>query len=298
MRRSLTLALFLFGSSALSLAGTQPDRTAALEKAKTKFETDIAKVEEALLKDIDKALKAAQATKNKQLTEKLTYEREQFVKHRLVPTAVPTAAYVRQRAQAIAALEAAYAPAIKELAKAKKDEEVEALETALNDLVKASRGYGLALSDLEARPVFVIENKATGLVVEPENKDGTGNLVLGPKVGKKKPSQCWQLEREEEKYVIRNVANRWGFHVTFARDNPGELLIAWPPEEQAKQTNKGSLFRIGDGRREVVLGLASNELALTATEKKQKGVTIYYVTQEKKEEKPTDKQRWVLTEAK
>ena len=103
MRWSHVLVLSLFGTAVFGLAGAQPDRTAVLEKAKTKFEADIAKAEEALLKDIDKALKLAEAAKNKQAVEKLTYERSQFVKHRLVPTTVPTTVYLKQRSQSIAA---------------------------------------------------------------------------------------------------------------------------------------------------------------------------------------------------
>jgi hypothetical protein len=54
----------------------QPDRTAEIEKAKTKFEKDIAKAEETFLANLDKAITKAQTGGNKALTEKLTFERE------------------------------------------------------------------------------------------------------------------------------------------------------------------------------------------------------------------------------
>jgi hypothetical protein len=298
MRRPIASVLFLFGISTVGLAGAQPGRTAALEKARTKFEADITKAEEALLASMDKALKVAQTAKDKPAVEKLTYEREQFVKQRLVPTTVPTLTYLKQRAQSIAALEAAYQPAIKDLLKAKKDEEVEALETALNDLVKSRRGYGRALPDLEGKPTFVIENKANGMVVETTDKNGRGELVLGSKVGKKKPNQCWQLEREEKGYIIRNVASRWGFHVPYSGSNPGAILTTWPPHEASKETIKGSLYKLAEVRNEIVITPAWNELVLSTTEKQVKGVTTTFVVQEKKDTSSPSKQRWVLTEAK
>ena len=296
MRRPLALVVFLFSASAIGWAGAQPDRTAALEKARTRFEADITKAEEALVTSIDRALKSAQTAKDRQAVEKLTYEREQFVKQRLVPTTVPTAAYLKQRAQSIAAIEAAYAPVLKELVKAKKDEDVAALETALNDLVKTTRGYGLALPELEGRSVL-IESKANGLVIETEHKDGTGSLVLGPKVGKKKPSQCWIIEREEKGCVIRNVASGHTFNVPTGTGAPGVGLVSWPLD-RTKVPPPNTLFVITEIRREVVISIPFDGLTLTANEMKVKGVTTGTAIQEKKEEPLPAKQRWVFTEAK
>ena len=297
MHRPLALVVFLFSASAFSLVGAQPDRTAALEKARTKFEADITKAEEALLASIDKALKAAQTAKNKQLTEKLTYEREQFVKQRLTPTLVPTTTYLKQRAQSVATLEAAYQSVIKELVKAKKDEDAEALDTALNNLVKTARGYGLTLPDLETRPVFVIESKANGLVIETTNKDGSGELVLGPKVGKKKKDQCWQIDREEKGFVIRNVASGHSFNVPWGYKHAGVDMISYP-FDRMKEAPGNTLFGLTEVRREVVFSPTCSGLILTVKETKVKGVTTYLISQEKKEVPPTDKQRWIITEAK
>ncbi|HEV3386385.1 MAG TPA: hypothetical protein VG097_16300, partial [Gemmata sp.] len=102
----------------------QPDRTAEIEKAKTKFEKDIAKAEETFLANFDKAISKAQTGGNKALTEKLTFEREQFAKSHIVPTALPSDTYLRQRNQAIAALQTAYKPRIADLTKAKKFDEL------------------------------------------------------------------------------------------------------------------------------------------------------------------------------
>src|SRR5438552_9718949 len=96
----------LFALVALGLSGSasaQTDRPPALEKAKNKFETENTKAEEALTASFEKALTKAKG--NKQLTEKLTYERDLFVNQRIIPTSVPVTAYLKQRAQAVAALE-------------------------------------------------------------------------------------------------------------------------------------------------------------------------------------------------
>jgi hypothetical protein len=56
------LVLLLLVSVSLSgVVVAQPDRTAAMEKAKAKFEKDMAKYDEALLAGMDKSI--AQATK-------------------------------------------------------------------------------------------------------------------------------------------------------------------------------------------------------------------------------------------
>src|SRR5262245_20472447 len=123
-------------------AGAQPDRMAALAKAKEKFETEISKADDALIGSLDKALTKAKSSGNKALAEKVAYERDLFVNQRIIPTTVPTAAYVKQRSQATAVLLSVYRPAIQALSKAKKDEEAAALESALSDLLKAARGYG------------------------------------------------------------------------------------------------------------------------------------------------------------
>ena len=185
-------------------AAAQPNRTAALAKAKTKFEQDISKAEDTLIASLDKATTRAKAAGNKAGAERLAYERDLFVNQRIIPTSIPTGTYIKQRRQATAVLEMVYRNAIKELTKAKKDDEAQALESALSDLVKTARGYGLALPDLALRQPLLIENKATKLVLEPAGKRGTGEVVLGPKLGKQKPSQCWYIDRDEKGYVIIN----------------------------------------------------------------------------------------------
>jgi hypothetical protein len=297
MSRARALLFLLPAVWLAAPAAAQPDRTAALEKARTKFEADISKSEEALVASIDKALKAAQTAKDRTLADKLTYERDVFVKHRITPTAVPQAAtYVKQRASSVTALEAAYRPAIKELIKAKKDEEADALETALNNMVKSARGYGLALPDLEGR-AFLIEHTPSGLVIETAYKGGRGELVLGPKVGKTKKDQCWLIEREEKGFVVRNVASGRVFHAwnmnAIAGQNLGVAVL-----ERTSETPRASLFTFAEDQRDVVFSIVSNGLVLTAIEKKQKGVTNYGIVQAKKETPAPPSQRWTIVEAK
>jgi hypothetical protein len=288
MIRSIVYLLlpFIFLTEAGAL---QPDQTAALEKAKAKFEKDIAKAEETLLAGIDKAILQAQKASNKALREKLTYERDLFTNAHIVPTAYPADGYLRQRNQAIALMQATYQLAIKELTKAKKLAEATAIEDSFGELLKAGRGYGLAFPDLEKPTTFLIENTNSGMVID----TGPGNvLVLTPKTGKVIKSQYWQLEREDKGYLIRNVARGQWFRL-----GPGNNIQMWPVD-RTKDSPLYALFRLNEVRHEIVIESSDNSLILTATEKKEKGVTIVYLTQEKKEEKPSPAQLWTLVEVK
>jgi hypothetical protein len=301
MKRLVALSLLLFVITLTAPARAQPDRTEALAKAKTKFEQDVSKAEDALIASIDKGLKSA--ANNKQLSEKLAYERELFVNHRIIPTVVANGTYIKQRTQAITALEMVYRPAIKELNKAKKEGEAEALEAALSDLVKTARGYGLAIPDLGLRPPLLIENKATGQVIEPSGKEGTGHLVLGTKIGKRKPTQCWYLDRDEKGFTLTNAQTGKALHVfnQFSGDPPVQLLSTIKIDP-LKEVPDRSLFKLTETRREVVLSTllkgTMNGYVFSTAEKKQKGITVYDLTIEKKETSPTPNQLWIITEAK
>jgi hypothetical protein len=277
----------------------QPERTAALEKAKTKFEKDIAKCEETFLAGLDKTMVKALSKNDKPLHDKLTYERDQFVKFRTVPTAYPADTYLKQRNQAINALQAAYNPVITGLTKSKKLAEAAAIEDELCELLKSSRGYGLAIPDLSTKPIFLIENKALGLVIDTLNRTpGSEDLILTTKVvGKRKSSQCWQFEREEKGYVIRNLATERAFHIFSGGSDPGERVITWTSDPR-REIEPHSLFLVTEVRREIVIE-RTGDLIMTATEKKEKGVTNILVTQEKKEKDgPTPAQLWTLIEVK
>jgi hypothetical protein len=297
MRRSLVASVLLVAVCLAGSSGAEPNRTEALAKAKAKFEADISKAEDALLASIDKALKGAGAANNKMLTEKLTYEREQFVGQRTVPTAVPTTAYLQKRAQAIAALEAAYNPAIKELVKAKKDDEAEAMESALSDLVRAARGYGLALPALERQSIAFIENKASGLALELVVRDTALRIILENKASKKNPGQGWLLDRDGKGFVLRNASRK--DNVVIAAVGRGLTTDLLDPKKEAPES---VLFQLVEVRRAVLIVPVTKNGApgsvLTATEHKVKGVTTYELTLEKQETPPTPNQLWVITEAK
>jgi hypothetical protein len=274
----------------------QPDRTAEIEKAKTKFEKDIAKAEETFLANFDKAISKAQTGGNKALTEKLTFEREQFAKSHIVPTALPSDTYLRQRNQAIAALQTAYKPRIADLTKAKKFDELMATEDTLSELLTTARGYGLAFPDLETHPIFLIENPITGLVID-TTENGSGSLVAVPKVGKSRPAQCWRLYREEKGFIVRNVGSGNGFHVPGGSRDAGTTVVMWSVDP-TKGAGTWSLFKLTETHREVVIESTLNDLILTATERKEKGVTTTYITQEKKEAKVLPSQTWKFVELK
>ena len=298
MKRVFPL-LFLATTAGLSGPAAGQDKSAALDKARTKFEAEVAKADEALVASLDKALAKAQGAGNKPMIEKLTYERELFVGKRIIPAAVPSTTYLKQRAQAVAALEAVYLPAIKELAKAKKEEEAEALEGALSDLLKSARGYGLALPALEGRPTLLIEHKGTGLVLESEVKDGLDRLVLAAKSAKRKPAQLWQLDREEKGVTIRNVA--YGKSLSSFGRFEGSSGVGLSKLDPQKEVPDRSLFQLSEVRREVVIASLSkgeSGSALTATDRKLKGVTVYDLVLDKSESPPTSGQLWVVTEVK
>jgi hypothetical protein len=296
MIRSIALVL-LVTSCLTGAVSAQPDKTAALEKAKDKFEKDVTKATETLLASIDKTVLQATKAGNKALKERLTYERPLFANQRLIPTAISTETYLQQRTNATAALLKVYQQAIAELTKAKKFDEAMALEDSLSEIVKASRGYGMAFPDLEKHPTLLIENKSTGLVIDTANKAAGGELMMTPKVGKGKPSQHWKLEREEKGFVIRNVLSGLCFDVNSGNRDAGTIVSIWPVDRN-KETFINSLFLITEIRNEIVMECAVSSLILTVTEKKIKGVTNTYATQEKKEEKPLPSQLWTLVEVK
>lgn len=227
----------------------------------------------------------------------MTYDKEQFQKYHTLPTAYAAETYLRARIQHTKDLVAAYQPAINALTKAKKFAEATALDDDLNELVRSARGYGLAFPDLEFNPVFVIENKHAGLVVDTTNKNGTGDLVLTEKVGRQKPSQCWRLERDESVWYIKNVMSGRVFYVVNASRTAGTTIITAFINPKT-ESDKRSVFTLTEVHRAVTIESGISSMILTATERKEKDVTITYVTQEKKEATPSAAQLWTLTEAK
>ena len=305
MHRALA-PLFLLVACFAGAVGAEPDRTEALAKAKTKFEQDVSKAEDVLIASMEKAQTKAQAAGNKAAAEKLTYDRELFVSQRILPTTVPTAAYLKVRSQAVTALGAVYQPVIKELTKAKKTEEAEALENALSALLKSARGYGLAVPDLAARPLLVIENKAlVGQVIETVNAEfGYGEAVLAAKAGKRKPLQCWRLEREEKGYTIQSAGAAVKAMCATTKVDAGKVvpgLMTYKLDTQ-KETPDRFLFQLTENRSEVLIVSSakgeSSGYVLATVEKKVKGVTVHELTLEKKETPPKPNQLWIITEAK
>jgi hypothetical protein len=291
----LFVLLVLFYPGLTGAKAAHQDRTAELEKAKTKFTKDIAKADEALQAKFDKAIAKAKDGGSKMVFEKLAYERELFTKDHIVPTALSSETYLQQRNQAITALQAVYKPAIADLTKAKKFDELAVVEDELCDLLKSARGYGLAFPNLETHPVFMIESLDSGEVIDTTGK-GVGQVVLTPKLGKRKPTQCWVLEREPKGFVIRSVESNHAFAFVGARRDAGATLGLWPVDLK-KDVAADLQFKLIDVRREIIIESFSG-LVLTATEKKEKGITTIYITQQKQEEKVPPTQLWKLVEVK
>jgi hypothetical protein len=298
MIRSFTVLLLLTLCWTSVIAAPQ-DRAAILDKAKLKFENDMARADQALTATIDKALMQATKSGNKVLLEKLNYEKPLFLTQHLTPTAIPTESYLRERSKATTALMNVFQPAIKDLTKATKFEEAMAVEDLLNETLQAARGFGLAIPDFEAHPevVYMIENKAGSLVMDTEQDNGRGKPLLVPKTGKARPNQFWQLEREEKGFIIKNVKSKNYLYIINATygGETGPILEQRTFDRKA-ETPAAFLFKLNSVRRELYFESLESGSVLQTMEKKIKGITTTYVTMDKKETAPSDKQIWKLIE--
>lgn len=211
-------------------AEAQPDRDELLKGAREKFEKDIKRIESNLLDRIDKEL--TKKTIDTALRGKLNYERPRFVTRQIVPTALPgaTAAYLQERTKATNALREKYDGVIKELTKAKKLTEQEAIEDQLSELLTSSRGYGLAFPDVEAHPgPYLILNKELNLAVDIQMVSDRWHLVLTPRSkGADKRSQCWTLEHEEKGFAFWNVQNKQCFDLPNGNPRNGAFILTFP----------------------------------------------------------------------
>lgn len=300
MSRSLVLSsAFLVVAWAFLAPAGLAEPPAALVKAKTKFEQDVAKTEEALLAGLDKALTAATKSGNKALGERIGYERDMFTKFRIVPSTFNATVYAKQRNAACDALEAAYAPVVRDMRKAKKEDEASALDKELSELLRAARGYGMALPELEPKVAVLIENKQSGTVLEGKNGTRGERVLLAPKVGKKQLAQCWYIEREEKGVVFRNVANGGVLTVSASFNKEGEQHFWTEKLEADKETPERSLVILTEHKREVVLRFASSRegRALGVSDRKVKGVTTYDLATVELANPPDNLNLWIVTPA-
>ncbi len=292
-----TILIVGFIVSLLGAASAQDEKAQNLEKAKEKFQKDIAKAEEGFLASIDKAIAQAGKSGNLKLQQSLTFARPLFVEKKLMPRDMPAENYLHLRRLATSNLLKAYQPTITELTKAKKIEETNALEDTLDELLKSARGYGLAFPDLGAHPVLLIENVKTGMVIDSLNDGGTGELVLNNKLGARRPTQCWRIDQEEKGFVFHNVKSNHNMDVFGGNRAPGVVISTWPYDSK-KDVNPPGRFKLTGIRRQLMIESEASGLILTATDRVNKGSVMTYVTQEKKEEPPSPAQLWRLIEVK
>jgi hypothetical protein len=302
---------------ALGLSGTlhaQTDKSEALDKAKERFKKEIARIEGEFLKNIDKIILNPKA--NKALVDKLTYERPLFVTDHLVPKGDASdifikqrLAYLQDRVKATKTLLDVFNPTIEHL-KSKnvlKIAEAEALEDTLDELLKESRGYGLAFGrDLEANPgaMFIIENKEVQRVGDKEvlrviditDIHGGPELVMMPKAGLQ--SQYWRFEREEKGFTIKNLKNNGSFNVPWSTKDIGAIMATFKLNESRIETPLNSLFKITSVRREVTIESICNELMLSMKVQMNKGVSTTFVVQDLKDKKIAPSFLWKLIEVK
>lgn len=297
-------SFFLFLLLAVLMSGAvsaQPDRSAALDKAKAKFEKDVTKADEGMIAAIDKAIDKAMKSGNKMLQEKLNYEKPLFVSQHIVPISIPADNYLRDRTKATTALTSVFQPVVSDLTKAKKFEEANAVEDLLSDTLKAGRGFGLAIPDIDAHPelVFQIEHKGTGLVIDVDQENGRGKLVLNPKIGKTKQSQFWKLEREDKGFLLKNVKSK-SYSSISGIPGPGENgpMLEQKTFDRKNETPSSFIFKLSSIRHEFLIEPVEGDAILQPIDKKVKGVTTTYITMEKKDTTPSAAHLWKLIEIK
>jgi hypothetical protein len=283
-------------------AAAQENRDELLKSAREKFVRDIKRIESNLLDRIDREL--TKKSTEKDLAGKLNYERPRFVTHHIVPTALPgaTVTYLQDRTKATNALREKYDAVIKELVKAKKLTEQEAVEDELSELLKASRGYGLAFPDLEMHPgPYMIVNKELNLAIDyqPQKNDRTCQLVLSPRSkGAVKPGLCWAVERDERGFVFWNVESKQCFDLPFGKQDLGQQIYTFP-RLKTEEFTPNQLFPVIEVRREFMIRTttipsSSDELVLTPFEKSEKGVVRSIVVQQQRFKVTSASQLWQL----
>lgn len=131
MVRTLLTVVCVFAAAVASARAADDPTKDKLDKAKTAYDEQTEKSRAALIKRLQDREEAARKEGNKKLVDQVKAEREAFESRGELPKTVPTTGYVRESKQARIALEAAYAAAIKEYTKAKKDDEAAVVEKEL-----------------------------------------------------------------------------------------------------------------------------------------------------------------------
>jgi hypothetical protein len=144
MSRTLLLsvtAVALFGLASVRADEEDPIK-ARLDKEKAAYDGQVEKLRAGLLKSLQDKEDTARKDGNRKLVEQVKGDREAFEGKGELPKSVPTAAYTRTLQQARLVLEAAFATAIKEYTKAKKDDEAAAVEQQLTAFRADAGGAG------------------------------------------------------------------------------------------------------------------------------------------------------------
>lgn len=265
-----------------------------LEQATARCEKAIAKAEA----DFRETLaKAASKSKDRAAQVKLTYQLERFEKLKDVQTIAQAREYWRAREAALADLARVYEPAIRARRSGKLHESSDLFDSAnllerkQSELVKAARGFGLAVPDPEKEPIVVVRNVESGCVLEPTDPKGWSSRIEVNKYVRGKASQLWKLERGEEGISLK-TAGGMHLHVPAGSTADGEKLVLWRCDE--RPTSKSFCWNVDESLREIVLLSALNGFALSSAEVAERGILKTYATQTKKAEKRIPSQVWKI----
>lgn len=211
------LALFVF---CVALCGQDADPVKErLFAAKGAFDAEWKAIRQQTEEWFDKREEAARKAGDKKLVDEIKAERDEFDDGGEAPKAAPTAIRARQE-RALKTLESAYAQAVKDYTRIKKDEHAAAVEGELQQLSTRLRGIDLlALIDPKAHGVLG-EWKRDGRSVVGVNPQFPGVLQLPYE-----PGEEYDLEAS-----VRRLSGKeyFGFQLVAGGKRLGVSIDTWP----------------------------------------------------------------------
>lgn len=292
MRRQI-LGIAVLAAAAAVAGSAPPEKD--FKVIAEKFEKAVKDAEVGLKANLEKAAAKAK-DKDKVAAAKIAYEAERFDKYRELPSSLSNKEskdYLRARDAAVAALTFHYDTQIKALRAAKKTATADEFEHDFGRLLKAARGFGLAVPDPGPRPFVVIRAKDGDAVLEPLDPRKSGTKIALTKYVRGKQSQLWTMERGEDGLAFRAVlGNGLYLHVPGSSTTEGEQLMLYVPGD--RPPNVHYCWKADEQAREVILASSFNGLAMATKEVTEKGVLRTLLVQEKKPNVVPSAQVWKI----
>ena len=237
----------------LALAGTAADDVIAsrLTATRTAHAEQCDRLRQEVEAAFEKRERSSRSSGDKKLVDQLAIARSAFEEKGELPSFTPNAA-VRRVATARVALEGAYSNAIRQLIKAKQDEEALALEKELRDYLMASHSQRF-LNEIAPTAVEVDggmysnSGKVNGLQVKIDDKDQLHSIFLHPKSGGQSlasypVSRLWSQVRGEVFIPqIGDDRGRIGSPIVFELVGDNKVLWASKP---IQEFDKRQMFQV------------------------------------------------------